>query len=141
MSHESKTLCTRCRQQDDELIQDLELIRGLIAASSFGALPEGVEDVEPPDHTSAAPLDLPAILDEFVNQCGSCDAGMAVACICSKRDFRPVMLSLVHEIDRYRDAITDLAGDCEAFPEDHAWATALASTAARLRLILAGERP
>lgn len=88
-----------------------------------------------------APIDLTAISSEFMNQCPSCDAGLPKGCTCSRLDYRPAMLALIQEVERYREALTDLAGDCEAFPADHPWAAALVSTAARLRLILAGERP
>jgi hypothetical protein len=88
-----------------------------------------------------APLDLDAISAEFLNQCGSCDAGISVNCACADRDYRPTMLALVREAKHYRDTLEDLAKDCEAFPEGHAWAAIMTATAVRLRLILAGERP
>lgn len=86
-------------------------------------------------------LDLEAITAEFLNQCGSCDGPGNTSCTCTTRDYRPTMLALVREVERYRETLEDLAKDCESFPGDHAWAAALASTASRLRLILAGERP
>ncbi|WP_433731130.1 hypothetical protein ACQP2Y_21895 [Actinoplanes sp. CA-051413] len=88
-----------------------------------------------------APLDLDAISAEFLTQCGSCDAGVSVICTCAGRDYRPTMITLVREVERYRDTLEDLAKDCEAFPEGHTWAAIMTATAVRLRLILAGERP
>jgi hypothetical protein len=38
----------------------------------------------------------------FLNQCPSCDAGLLNACTCPQVDFRPVMLDLVHEVERLR---------------------------------------
>lgn len=86
-------------------------------------------------------LDLEAISAEFLRQCGSCDAGVSVICTCVGRDYRPTMLDLLREVERFRETLEDLAKDCEAFPEDHAWAAIMTATALRLRLILAGERP
>lgn len=85
--------------------------------------------------------DLEAISAEFLTQCAPCDFAMRGACNCPKRDYRGTMLDLVREVERYREALTSLAGDCESFPADHPWAAALTSTAHRVRLILAGERP
>ena len=39
---------------------------------------------------------------KFLQQCGSCDAGLPMACTCPDEDFRPVMLDLVQEIERLR---------------------------------------
>ncbi len=47
-------------------------------------------------------LDLTAISDEFLNQCGSCDFGLPAACECPKRDHRSAMLDLVREVERLR---------------------------------------
>lgn len=47
--------------------------------------------------------DLAAISEEFLTQCGSCDAGIPTACTCSKRDHRPVMLDLVREVEQLRE--------------------------------------
>lgn len=57
------------------------------------------------------------------------------------RHAREDIPALVAEVERYRETLEDLAKDCEAFPESHAWAAIMAATAVRLRLILAGERP
>jgi hypothetical protein len=50
----------------------------------------------------AEPLDLKAIEDEFLNQCGPCDFAMPGACNCSTRDFRSTMLDLVREVEKLR---------------------------------------
>ncbi len=88
-----------------------------------------------------APLNLDAVSAEFLTQCGSCDASLPMSCACTDRGYRPTMLALVREVERYRETLTDLAGDCESFPEDHRWSAIMTATALRLRLILAGERP
>lgn len=56
-------------------------------------------------------LDLEAIANEFINQCGSCDVGMPTACTCSKQDFRPVMLKLIRELERTRKALDEAIAD------------------------------
>lgn len=89
----------------------------------------------------SAPIDLDAIAYEFLGQCGSCDGPGNTVCTCSQLDYRPTLLALVREVERYRDTLEDLAKDCEAFPEDHTWAAIMTATGVRLRLILAGERP
>lgn len=38
----------------------------------------------------------------FLNQCGSCDAGLPMSCSCPTGDYRPVMLELVREVERLR---------------------------------------
>lgn len=58
-------------------------------------------------------LDLKAIEDEFLNQCGSCDVGLLTSCTCSQRDYRPTMLALVREVERLRTAMTDSADGLE----------------------------
>lgn len=50
-------------------------------------------------------LDLKAIAEEFLGECGSCDAGMPTSCACPKRDYRPTMLELVREVERLRESI------------------------------------
>jgi hypothetical protein len=47
-------------------------------------------------------LDLQAVSEEFLNQCGSCDAGLPTNCVCSRRDYRPTMLALVRELEQLR---------------------------------------
>lgn len=86
-------------------------------------------------------LDLDAISAEFLTQCGSCDGPGNTFCTCTYRDYRPAMLALVREVERYRDTLEDLLRDCESFPEGHPWAAALTSTAVRVRKILTAERP
>lgn len=48
-------------------------------------------------------LDLRAIEEEFLNQCGPCDFGMSGACDCATRDYRGTMLDLVREVERLRE--------------------------------------
>lgn len=38
----------------------------------------------------------------FLNQCGSCDAGLLMSCTCPQEDYRPVMLELVREVEQLR---------------------------------------
>jgi len=54
-------------------------------------------------------VDLKAIGDEFLNQCGPCDFGLPASCTCSKRDYRPAMLELVREVERLRAVMVDVA--------------------------------
>jgi hypothetical protein len=49
-----------------------------------------------------AALDLDAIEDKWLQQCGSCDAGLPLSCSHPSEDYRPVMLRLVSEIRRLR---------------------------------------
>lgn len=49
-----------------------------------------------------APLDLEAIANEFLQQCGLHDAGISSTCACAERDYRPTMLALVREVERLR---------------------------------------
>jgi cellulase/cellobiase CelA1 len=46
--------------------------------------------------------DLLKRAEPFLNQCGSCDAGLSAACNCPTGDYRPVMLDLVREVERLR---------------------------------------
>ena len=86
-------------------------------------------------------VDLEAISAEFLNVCGPCDIGMPTVCTCAERDPRPVMLELVREITRLRDALNDLASDTETMPDDRVTPAMFAAAARLMRLILAGERP
>jgi hypothetical protein len=72
--------------------------------------------------------DLDAIEDKWLQQCGSCDAGLPLSCSHPSEDYRPVMLTLVTEIRRLRRAAGLLPG-----PDDivvsrealvHLWAMA-----------------
>ncbi len=60
------------------------------------------ETVEPP---APAQLDLDAVKAEFLALCGSCDAGLPMACACSPRDFRGTMSDLVAEVEALREAL------------------------------------
>lgn len=46
--------------------------------------------------------DLLKRAEPFLNQCGSCDAGLLASCTCPQTDYRPVMLDLVREVERLR---------------------------------------
>jgi hypothetical protein len=66
---------------------------------------------------SAAPegvaLDLDAIESKWLQPCPVCDAGLSGSCTHPDEDYRPVMLELVHHIERLRFAMErlDLHGD------------------------------
>lgn len=47
-------------------------------------------------------LDLEAINEKWLRQCPSCDAGLLNGCTCPQDDYRPVILSLVREVERLR---------------------------------------
>jgi hypothetical protein len=46
----------------------------------------------------------------FLQQCGSCDAGLPMSCTCPTGDYRPVMADLVAEVERLRQR-TQPGGD------------------------------
>ena len=51
-----------------------------------------------------APLDVEAIAEKWINQCGSCDLGLPeYGCNHPDEDYRPVMLTLVREVQRLRE--------------------------------------
>ncbi len=58
-------------------------------------------------------LNLDEISAEFLNTCGSCDAGLTAACTCSQRDYRPVMLDLVREARQTRALLVDVVDSLE----------------------------
>jgi hypothetical protein len=43
----------------------------------------------------------------FLQQCASCDYGLPMSCTCPAKDFRPVMLELVREVERLREEALD----------------------------------
>ena len=47
-------------------------------------------------------LNLDAIAEEFLQECGICDYGIGSPCRCAVRDFRPVMLELIREVEQLR---------------------------------------
>ncbi len=49
-------------------------------------------------------MNLDAIEEEFLKQCGSCDAGLPMQCAHSDRDYRGTMFLLVREVETLRDA-------------------------------------
>lgn len=58
-------------------------------------------------------LDLEAIQEKWLKQCGPCDLGMPeYGCTHPTEDYRPVMMSLVEEIERLRR----LSGGADAHP-------------------------
>lgn len=46
--------------------------------------------------------------ERFLNQCGSCDAGLPMGCTCPRDDYRPVMLELVREVERLRASYAEI---------------------------------
>lgn len=47
-------------------------------------------------------LDLDAIKAEWLELCGYCDVGLPMGCTCPSGDYRPVMFSLVAEVERLK---------------------------------------
>lgn len=83
-------------------------------------------------------LDLDAIANEFLNQCGPCDYGVSGACNCPHRDYRSAMSDLVREVERLRTEMGNLADDCEGMPLEMVTPKMFSAVATRLRLIVAG---
>lgn len=83
-------------------------------------------------------IDLEAIRTEFLNLCGSCDAGIPSKCTCSDRDFRPVMLELVREVERLHAELNNLADDCTDLAAEHETPRMFAAVTTRCRHIAAG---
>ncbi len=52
-------------------------------------------------------IDLGAIEDEFLVQCGPCDYGLSGGCACPRRDYRSTMLALVREVERLREVLRE----------------------------------
>jgi hypothetical protein len=50
-------------------------------------------------------LDIEAISQKWLQQCGSCDGGLPMNCTHPDEDYRPVMLALVREIELLRAVI------------------------------------
>jgi hypothetical protein len=59
---------------------------------------------------TAPRVDLIERARPFLQQCGSCDAGLPMACTCPSGDYRPVMADLVAEVERLRQR-TQPGGD------------------------------
>jgi hypothetical protein len=49
-------------------------------------------------------VDTDAIREKWLQLCGSCDAGLPMNCTHPDEDYRPVMATLVDEIERLRTA-------------------------------------
>lgn len=63
-------------------------------------------------------LDLEAIKRTWLNQCGPCDYGMPeCGCTHPQEDYRPVILSLVREVERLRADSEPPVNDIEATGE------------------------
>lgn len=52
-------------------------------------------------------LDLDRIYEQWLNMCGSCDAGLPMSCTCPDDDPRSVILALVREVERLRNLEPD----------------------------------
>lgn len=55
----------------------------------------------------AEPLDLDAIERTWLRQCGHCDAGLPMNCVCPTDDYRIPMGELVVEVRRLQAQLTD----------------------------------
>ena len=52
-------------------------------------------------------VDLQAVTAKWLQQCGSCDAGLSMNCTCPTDDYRPVMAVLVNEVQQLRNEIAE----------------------------------
>ena len=53
------------------------------------------------------PLDLQAISDKWLDECGPCDLGLPYGCTHPQEDYRPVIATLLNEVGRLRSVIAD----------------------------------
>lgn len=58
-----------------------------------------------PENMALDAPDLDAISAKWLAPCGACDAGLPMGCTHPREDYRPLMLSLVLEIERLRGAV------------------------------------
>lgn len=56
------------------------------------------------------PVDIDNVTDVWLQVCGSCDAGLNQNCTCKEGDYRPVMMSLVKEVEHLRAKVAELSG-------------------------------
>lgn len=54
-------------------------------------------------------IDTQAVRAKWLNQCGYCDAGLAMDCSCTLDDPRHVILELVREVENQRERASFLA--------------------------------
>jgi hypothetical protein len=60
-------------------------------------------------------LDLDAITAKWLQPCGSCDGGLPMNCTHPTDDYRPVMASLVAEVERLRKQLAEAQTTIRAF--------------------------
>ena len=57
--------------------------------------------------------ELKAISDKWLQVCGQCDAGLPMNCCCPDEDPRPIILTLVREIDTLQQVARESFGDLQ----------------------------
>lgn len=59
----------------------------------------------------ATALDLRMALEPWLNQCGSCDAGLTMNCTCPKGDIRPLLLMIYNAISPWNPPVAREFGE------------------------------
>jgi hypothetical protein len=61
--------------------------------------------------TETGTSDLDMVREEWLRMCGPCELGVSSSpCACAPGDYRPVMASLVQEVERLRKLVREPAG-------------------------------
>ena len=69
--------------------------------------------------------DLEAIIGEWLQQCGPCDAGLSMGCSCSNKDPRPVISGLVDEVEQLRASAARISTALKDFRNHADWCQAV----------------
>lgn len=57
-------------------------------------------------------IDVEAIAEKWLQQCGSCDAGLPMGCACPTEDYRPAMSALLDEVEALREQVARVRKEC-----------------------------
>lgn len=61
-------------------------------------------------------IDVEAIAEKWLQQCGSCDAGLPMGCACPSDDYRPVMSALLDEVTALRGQVERARALMDSWP-------------------------